>query len=190
MWPRLRSRATGASIAWSSTREGINRLVASLSDVWQEFDSASLQVDPPEGAAAPVTVEAVTPDQMAGVVARNSTEASIETAQVYAVMNHMASNMPGSDVFPLIHDDPGSLWAMDAIPMPKLTGPEESIKTTHTPARGIGAGQFDNRPPSYQVTGCSARMRFCFEVSSLKCEVSSRHGLQTFLFTLDLKLHT
>ena len=120
----------------ASTREGINRLVASLNDVWQEFDRASLQVDSPKGAATPVTVEGVTPGQVAVVVACNTTEASIETAQVYAVMNHMASNMPGSDVFPLIHEDQGSLWAMDAIPMPKLTGPEESMKTTHTPVEG------------------------------------------------------
>lgn len=119
-----------------STREDIHRLVASLNDVWQEFDSASLQVDPPEGMAAPVRIERVTPDQMAAVVARDSTEASIETARVYALMNRMAGHGPGGDILPLIHDDPGSLWAVDAIPMPKLTGPEESIKTPHTPAQG------------------------------------------------------
>ncbi len=119
-----------------STREGINRLVASLSDVWQEFDSASLRVHPPEDATAPVVIEGVRPDQMVAVIARNSTEASVETAQAYAVMNHMANNMPGAGILPLIQEDSGSLWAMDTVPMPKFTGPEESIKTPHTPAQG------------------------------------------------------
>jgi hypothetical protein len=117
------------------TREDITRLVASLGSVWNEVDSASLQVDRPEGSAA-VAVDAVTPEQAATVVARNSTEASIETAQVYAAMNHMAKTMPGGELPSVISDDMGSLWAMHTIPMPKLTGPEKTIKATHTPAEG------------------------------------------------------
>ena len=68
----------------------------------------SLQVDRPQNAAAPVIVEAVTPEQAAGIVAQNSTEASIETAAGYAVMNRMAKTMPGGEVRSLIPDDPGS----------------------------------------------------------------------------------
>jgi anti-sigma factor RsiW len=119
------------------TREGINRLVASLSDVWENFDSASLQVDRPEYAVAPVTVDAVTPNQVGAIIARTDVEASIKTAEVYAVMNHMARNMPGGELPSLIPEDPASLWAMDAIPMPKLTGgPEAPTQATHTPAQG------------------------------------------------------
>jgi hypothetical protein len=120
-----------------STRDGINRLVASLGGVWQEFDSASLHVDRPEDAAVPVTIEAVTPEQVTTVVARTSTEASIKTAEAYAAMNYMARNMPGGELPSLIPEDPASLWVMDVIPMPKLTGPEASIKATHTPAQGL-----------------------------------------------------
>ena len=117
-----------------SSREGINRLVASLSGVWQGFDSVSLHVDPLEGTAEPVTIESVTPDQVAAVVAGNSAEASIETAEAYAVMNRIARNMSGGKL-PSIDGDPGSLW--DVVPMPKLTGGEEPIRTTHTPAQGM-----------------------------------------------------
>ena len=110
-----------------------------------------------------MAVDAVTPEQVATVVARNSTEASIETAQVYAAMNHMAKTMPGGQLPAMISDDMGSLWAMHAVPMPKLTGPEKTIKP-HTLLKGR-AGQFDNRSPPYQVTGRTDEA-LCFEDSS------------------------
>lgn len=116
-------------------RADIGRLVASLGSVWNQVDSVSLHVDRLQG-AAPVVVEAATADQVATVVARNSTETSIETAQVYAAMNHMARTMPGSELPSTISDDMGSLVAMHTIPMPKLTGPEKTIETTQTPAEG------------------------------------------------------
>ncbi|HON90380.1 MAG: hypothetical protein KBI32_04650 [Phycisphaerae bacterium] len=115
------------------TRADVSRLVASLGSVWNQVESASLHVDPLPG-ATPVVVEAVTVDQAATVVACDNTEASIKTAQVYAAMNHMARAMPGSELPSLIYDDMGSFWAMHAIPMPKLTGPEKRIETTDTPA--------------------------------------------------------
>jgi len=117
------------------TREEISRLVATLGSVWDEVDSASLEVERPEGAGA-VAVDAVTAEQAATVVARHSTEGSIEAAQVYAAMNHMAKTMPGSELPSMMSDDMGSLWAMHTIPMPKLTGPDKTIKATHTPAEG------------------------------------------------------
>lgn len=117
----------------AGTRESINRLVASLGGVWDGFGSVSFQVDRLQG--DPVTIEAVMPSQVEAIIARESTEASIQTAEAYAAMNHMSQKMPG-ELSPMIAEDPGSLWAMDAIPMPKLTGPEDSQPTPHTPADG------------------------------------------------------
>jgi len=118
------------------TRDSIHRLMASLGGVWQEFDSATLHVSELEG-SAPVTIEAVTPDQMVEVVARKSTEASVETAQMYAAMNWMARTMPGREIAPLIDDeDSGSLFASDTIPMPKLAGPVDTNQATHAPPQG------------------------------------------------------
>ncbi|MBP7051939.1 MAG: hypothetical protein KBE65_13070 [Phycisphaerae bacterium] len=119
----------------AGTRDSVNRLIASLGGVWQDFDSAALSVESPDGRATPVTIESVTPEQIVAVVDRNSTEASIETAATYAVMNRVMRNAPGGDL-PPIADDSGGLWAMDAIPMPKLTGPERPNNATHTPVQG------------------------------------------------------
>ena len=120
----------------TGTRESVNRFVASLSRVWQSFDGAVLEVDRPENAAAPVIVESVTPEQAAGVVAQNSTQASIETAANYAAMNRVAKNMPGSETRPLIQDDPGPLLAALSIPKPRETGPETSRPTTQVRPEG------------------------------------------------------
>jgi hypothetical protein len=120
----------------AGSREGVNRLVASLSGVWQNFDSAALHVDRPENSAAPVVVEAVTPEQAASIVAQNSTSASVEAAAAYAVMNRMAKSMPGSELGPLLQNNPGSLLAALSIPRPKETGPDASASTTQAPPQG------------------------------------------------------
>jgi hypothetical protein len=119
----------------AGTREGVNRLVASLSGVWQSFDGAALQVDRPEN-SAPVVIEAVTPEQAATIVAQNSTKGSIDTAVSFAVMNHMAKNMPGGNIRPLIQNDPGSLFAAANIPQPRETGPDNATRATQAPLPG------------------------------------------------------
>ncbi len=119
----------------TGSREGINRLIASLGGVWQDFDSALLCVESPDGATTPVTIESVTPEQAVAVVGRGTTAETIETAAVYAIMNRVIRSAPGGDL-PAITEDSGGFWAMDTVPMPKLTGPEEPTETTHTPAQG------------------------------------------------------
>jgi hypothetical protein len=122
----------------AGTRESVNRLVASLSGVWQNyFDSATMQVDRSEASAAPVLVEAITPEQTASIVAQNSTNASIQTAANYAIMNHMAKSMPGNEIRPLIQNDPVSLFAMvDSFPQPRETGPDNATRTIPAPSQG------------------------------------------------------
>jgi hypothetical protein len=120
----------------TGTRESVNRFVASLSRVWQNFDGAVLQVDRPENAASPVIVEGVTPAQAAGIVAQNSTQASIETAAGYAVMNRVARNMPASEIRPLAQVDPSLLVATFGTIQPKETGPGTSTPTTPVPPEG------------------------------------------------------
>jgi len=120
----------------TGTRENVNRLVASLSGVWQNFEGATLQVDRPESTGAPVIVEAVTPDQAAGIVAQNSTQASIETAAGYAAVNRVAKNMPGSEIRSLIQDNPSSLLAAIVIPKPRETGPDTSMPVARVSPEG------------------------------------------------------
>ena len=120
----------------TGTRESVNRLVASLSGVWQNyFDSATMQVDRSEASVAPVLVEAITPEQTATIVAQNSTNASIQTAANYAIMNHMAKSMPGNEIRPLIQRDPGSLLAAaSSLQSTVETGPVNANATRTTPA--------------------------------------------------------
>ena len=120
----------------TGTRESVNRFVASLSSVWQNFEGAMLQVDRPENAQAPVIVEAVTPEQAAGIVAQDSTQASIEAAAGYAVMNRLAKAMPGGEIRSLIPDDRSSLFAAFSIPRPRETGPEPSAPVTRVRPEG------------------------------------------------------
>jgi hypothetical protein len=119
----------------AGSRESVNRLVASLSGVWQNFDNATMQVNRPEN-SVPVVIEAVTPEQTAGIVAQNSTNASVQTAANYALMNHMARNMPGKEIQPLIQTDSGSQFAMINIPQPRETGPDNATRAAQAPTQG------------------------------------------------------
>ncbi len=120
----------------TGSRESVNRLVASLSGVWQSFESAALQMEQPQRSGTPVIIESVTPEQAAGIVAQNSTEASLATATAYAVMNRMAKNMPGKEIRPLIQEEPGFLLAALNIPKPRETGPDTSTATPQAPSEG------------------------------------------------------
>lgn len=118
------------------TRESINRLVASLSSAWQSAGGATLYVDRPGDAAAPVAVEAVTPDQAVSIIARNSTEASVEAAEAFAVMNGLAKQTPGGELLAMIGEDTGSMVAMAGIPKPRMTKPDDPTKPTLASPQG------------------------------------------------------
>jgi len=86
-----------------------------------------------------VIVEAVTPDQAVGIVAQNSTQASIVAAAGYAEMNRVARIMPGNEIRSLVQVDPTYLVAALSIPMPRETGPDAS--TPSAPERPEGKAQ-------------------------------------------------
>jgi len=117
----------------AGSRASVNRFVASLSGVWNNFDGAVLRVDRPDSPEASVVVEAVTPEQAYAIVAQNSTEASVAAATGYAVANHLEKNMPGHEIRPLNQYQPGSLLAAINKPMPKETGPDTSVPTAPSP---------------------------------------------------------
>jgi hypothetical protein len=118
-----------------STREGVNRLITSLSGIWPNFDSATLRVSRLGESIDPVVVEAVTPGQAVSIVARNSTQASVEAAERYALMNSVARNIPGSEILMAINDDTGSTPALMTIPKPMEASKTEA-KTTLAPPQG------------------------------------------------------
>ena len=69
-------------------------------------------------------------------MAQSTTKASIDTAARFAVMNHMAKNMPGSELRPLTQSDSGPLFAAINNPQPRETGPDSATHATQTPAEG------------------------------------------------------
>jgi hypothetical protein len=109
-----------------STRAGVNRLITSLSGVWPSFDSATFHVSRLGEAIDPVVVEAITPGQAVSIVARNTTEASIEAAESYALINGVERNIPGSEIVSLIGEDTGSAWALLTVPQPRETRPSNA----------------------------------------------------------------
>lgn len=118
------------------TREGINRLVASLSSAWQSAEGVTLYVDRGGDSVAPVAVKAVTPDQTVSIIARNSAAASVEAAEAFAVMNDFARGAAGGEILAVIGEDTDSMLALANIPKPRMTKPDDPTKTTLAPPQG------------------------------------------------------
>jgi anti-sigma factor RsiW len=119
-----------------STREGVNRVIASLSSLWPNFERTVLRVDRLGDAITPVVVESVTPEQAVAIISRDTTEASIRTAEAYALMNSVARNVPGHEVVTAIRDEAGITPGMMAIPMPAQASNDDAMKTTPTVPQG------------------------------------------------------
>lgn len=119
-----------------STREGVNRLLTSLSGLWPNLDSATLHVSRLGEFIDPVVVEAVTPGQAVSIVARNNTQASIEAAENYARMNGVERNIPGHEILMAINDYTGSTPALIPIPKPVEASKTASSKATLAPPQG------------------------------------------------------
>jgi hypothetical protein len=117
----------------TGSRTGVNRLVADLSRVWPNFESATFRVDRPEKTAGAVVVEGVTPEQAAQIVAQDTTKASVDTALRYAATNHLAKNMPGNGIRLPTQNDPGPLLALGSMPQPRETGPDSGTRVSQAP---------------------------------------------------------
>jgi hypothetical protein len=120
----------------ASTREGVNRLVASLGSAWPRIDDATLHVARPGDGAETVQIETVTPEQTAAILARKSTEASMRAARAYAAMNHMIRSAPGSQILAVIQEDTSNMLAEATVPRPLLTSNGETPKTTRVSPEG------------------------------------------------------
>ncbi len=119
-----------------STREGVNRLLTSLSSFWPNFDSTTLHVSRPGEPLHPVVVEAVTAEQAVSIVARNSTQASIEAAESYARVNGVERNIPGHEILMAINDYTGSTPALIPIPRPMEASKTAASTATLAPPQG------------------------------------------------------
>jgi hypothetical protein len=121
-----------------SSPEELNRLVANLGTIWQEFDSAALTVSSGQFADA-VVVEPVTLEQATRIIDQDSLRSSVAVAQDIAVLNDMTRAIPGADL-PLMADNtlpppiiPGPvLTSDDPETKPLATAPEGDVKASLT----------------------------------------------------------
>jgi hypothetical protein len=101
----------------SCSREKLGLLLADLRNIWDKLDSAVFFVDttPP---GQQVTVQAITAQQIITIVNQNTTEARLEVARDFALLNLMDQLVPGREILAALEDSGASLTA----PKPLLTG--------------------------------------------------------------------
>ncbi len=113
-------------------RAGLNRLVADLGTVWNEFDSASLAVNT-EQPGEPVVVEPVTLQQTARIIRQDSAEASVQVARNVAVLNSFAQAMPDREIFATFENEPTMTIAIPEIPRPRMASNDPATKAVAAP---------------------------------------------------------
>ncbi len=111
--------------AISCSRQGLNLLLADLSNIWARFDSATLFVETDQ-IAEQVVVDAVTAEQINEIVNQDSFKTSVKVAKDFAVLNRMAKHLPGKELLAAI-DDTGPHFITIPIPKPRLTSAETTI---------------------------------------------------------------
>ena len=110
-----------------SSPEGLNRLVADLGTIWQNFDSATLIVET-ERFGESIVVEPVTLQQTAQIINQDSMQASVTVAQDVAVLNSFAEAMPGRYLPSTTDGSLGTTVPLPTIPRPVLTSDDPETK--------------------------------------------------------------
>lgn len=110
--------------------ESFNLLLAELGNIWDKLDSATLFVDT-EVFGQRVVVDAVTAEQIAGIVNQDDSKRRIEVAKDFAVLNNIAEYLPGREILTAIDDTTVGLITP---PKPVLTSNQKTIKKSATGA--------------------------------------------------------
>jgi len=108
--------------------ESFNLLLAELGNIWDKLDSAALFVDT-EVFGEQVVVDAVTAEQISGIVNQDDSKRRLEVKD-FAVLNNMAEHLPGREILAAI-DDTTVGWITP--PKPVLTWNQKTVKKS--PAR-------------------------------------------------------
>ena len=108
--------------ALTCSSESFNLLLAQLEDIWDKLDSATLFVDT-EVFSRKVVVEAVTAEQIAGIVNQDDSTRRIEVARDFAVLNNIAEHLPGREILTAIDNTTVSLISP---PKPVITSNDKS----------------------------------------------------------------
>ena len=103
--------------------ESFNLLSAELGNIWDKLDSATLFVDT-EVFGQRIVVDAVTAEQIAGIVNQDDSKRRIEVAKDFAVLNNIAEHLPGRKILTAIDDTTVGLIIP---PKPVLTWNQKTI---------------------------------------------------------------
>ena len=105
--------------------ESFNLLLAELRNrIWDKLDAARLFVDT-EVFGQQVVVDAVTAEQIAGIVNQDDSQRRIEVAKDFAALNNMAEHLPGTE-FLIVID--GTTTGLITPPKPVLAWNHKTIK--------------------------------------------------------------
>ncbi len=129
--PRQRRVLFGTQRCWAliCSSESFNLLLAELGNIWDKLDSAHFFVDT-QVFGEQVVVDAVTVEQISGIVNQDDSKRRIEVAKDFAVLNNMAENLPGREILTAIDDTTVGLITP---PKPVLTWNQKTAKKS--PAR-------------------------------------------------------
>ena len=108
--------------------ESFNLLLAKLNNIWDKLDSAILLIDT-EVFGEQVVVDAVTAEQIAGIVNQEDPQRRIKVAKDFAAFNHITERMPGREILTAL-----DYSTVDLIiaPKPVQTSNEKTIKKSAT----------------------------------------------------------
>ena len=108
--------------------ESFNLLLAKLDNIWDKLDSAILLIDT-EVFGEQVVVDAVTAEQIAGIVNQEDPQRRIKVAKDFAALNHITECMPGREILIAIDD---TTVRFITPPKPALTKTEKTFKKLAT----------------------------------------------------------
>ena len=108
--------------------ESFNLLLAKLDNIWDKLDSAILLIDT-EVFGEQVVVDAVTAEQIAGIVNQEDPQRRIKVAKDFAAFNHITERMPGREILTAIDD---TTVRFITPPKPALTQDEKTFKKLAT----------------------------------------------------------
>ena len=108
--------------------ESFNLLLAELGNIWDKLDSATLFVDT-EVFGEQVVVEAVTAEQISGIVNQDDSKRRVEVAKDFAVLNNIAEHLPGREILTAIDETSVGLIIP---PKPVLTSNQKTTKKSST----------------------------------------------------------
>jgi len=110
------------------SNESFNLILAKIDSIWDKLESATLFVDT-EVFGEQIVVDAVTAEQISGIVNQDDSKRRVEVAKDFAVLNNMAEHLPGREILTAIDDTTVRLITP---PKPALTKTERTLKKLST----------------------------------------------------------